>query len=90
LRELDLDVICPGHGPFVADPRARIDEYVAHRLEREHALLAALAAGARGEDELLDRAWSDVPPELRPAAALTLQAHLEKLREEGRLPDELA
>jgi hypothetical protein len=35
----------------------------------------------------LARAWSDVPPQLRGAAALTLRAHLEKLAEEERLPD---
>jgi glyoxylase-like metal-dependent hydrolase (beta-lactamase superfamily II) len=86
LRELDLEVLCPGHGPYVWDPRAKIDEYLAHRLERERLLLDALAAGARTEDELLDRAWSDAPVPLRPAAALTLRAHLHKLAEDGRLP----
>jgi Beta-lactamase associated winged helix domain len=30
-----------------------------------------------------------VPVELRPAAAVTLAAHLDKLREEGRLPADL-
>jgi len=85
LRELDLEVLCPGHGPYVRDPRARLDEYIEHRLERERLLLEALDAGARTEEELLDRAWSDVPADLRPAATLTLRAHLEKLREEGRL-----
>ena len=35
---------------------------------------------------MLDHAWSDVPPELRGAAGLTLRAHLEKLAQEGRLP----
>jgi glyoxylase-like metal-dependent hydrolase (beta-lactamase superfamily II) len=87
LRVLDLDVLCPGHGPYVWDPAAKLDEYVAHRLERERLLLEALADGARTTDELLDRAWSDAPPELRPFAALTLHAHLDKLRDEGRLPD---
>lgn len=86
LRALDLDVICPGHGPYVEDPAAKLDEYLEHRLERERLLVEALDAGARGEDELLDHAWADVPPELRGAAALTLRAHLEKLEEEGRLP----
>jgi hypothetical protein len=38
-------------------------------------------------DELLDRAWDDAPPALRPAAAVTLAAHLDKLAEEGRLPE---
>jgi glyoxylase-like metal-dependent hydrolase (beta-lactamase superfamily II) len=86
LRSLDLEVLCPGHGPYVWDPAAKLDEYIAHRLDRERRLLEALAAGLRGEEELLDAAWSEVPAELRDAAALTLEAHMEKLREEGRLP----
>jgi glyoxylase-like metal-dependent hydrolase (beta-lactamase superfamily II) len=86
LRELDLDVLCPGHGPYVWDPAAKLDEYISHRLDRERRLVEALESGLRTRDELLDAAWSDVPPDLRPAAALTLAAHLEKLGEEGRLP----
>jgi len=89
VRALGLDVLCPGHGPYVWDPAAKLDEYVAHRLERERLLLEALAAGARTTDALLDHAWADAPPELRPVAALSLQAHLEKLRDEDRLPDDL-
>ena len=90
LRELDLELLCPGHGPYVRDPAAKLDEYIAHRLDRERRLLEALDAGLRARDELLDAAWSDTPAELRPAAALTLAAHLEKLSEEGRLPDDVA
>jgi glyoxylase-like metal-dependent hydrolase (beta-lactamase superfamily II) len=87
LRRLELDVICPGHGPYVWDPRAKLDEYIEHRLDRERRLLAALDSGLRDPADLLDAAWSDAPAELRPAAALTLAAHLEKLAEEGRLPE---
>jgi glyoxylase-like metal-dependent hydrolase (beta-lactamase superfamily II) len=86
LRSLDLEVLCPGHGPYVWDPAAKLDEYISHRLDRERRLLEALDAGLRSEHELLDAAWSEVPEELRPAAALTLEAHLSKLREENRLP----
>jgi glyoxylase-like metal-dependent hydrolase (beta-lactamase superfamily II) len=86
LRALDLDVICPGHGPYVRDPAAKLEEYLEHRLERERRLLEALEAGARHEEAMLDHAWSDVPPQLRGAAGLTLRAHLEKLAGEGRLP----
>lgn len=89
LRELDLDVLCPGHGPYVWDPAAKLDEYIAHRLERERLLVEALDAGARTEDQLLDHAWSDVPEHLRPAAGVTLRAHLEKLGDEDRLPEGL-
>jgi glyoxylase-like metal-dependent hydrolase (beta-lactamase superfamily II) len=81
-----LDVLCPGHGPVVRDPAAKLDEYISHRLDRERRLLAALDAGKRSVDELLNEAWDDVPPELRPAATVTLAAHLDKLDDEGRLP----
>jgi glyoxylase-like metal-dependent hydrolase (beta-lactamase superfamily II) len=87
LRGLDLELICPGHGPLVRDPHGKLDEYIAHRLDRERRLLAALAEGRRGVEELLDAAWSEVPPILRPAASVTLAAHLDKLAEEGRRPD---
>jgi glyoxylase-like metal-dependent hydrolase (beta-lactamase superfamily II) len=87
LRSLDLEVLCPGHGPYVWDPAAKLDEYMAHRLDRERRLVEALDAGRRTQDELLDAAWSDAPPELRYFAGLSLASHLEKLAEEGRLPE---
>ncbi|MEA2178981.1 MAG: hypothetical protein QOG77_2278 [Solirubrobacteraceae bacterium] len=86
LRDLRLELLCPGHGPPVTDPDKRLGSYVEHRLERERALLAALGDGLRGVDELLDRVWHDAPPQLRTAATITLAAHLGKLEEEGRLP----
>ena len=86
LRGLALDVLCPGHGPPVGDPDAKLTEYLEHRLDRERKLLAALEAGLRTRDALLDAAWADAPATLRQAAAVTLEAHLGKLREEGRLP----
>jgi glyoxylase-like metal-dependent hydrolase (beta-lactamase superfamily II) len=90
LLDLHLDAICPGHGPVVWDPHDRVAHYIAHRLERERRVLAAIEGGARSEDEILERAWDDAPidtvPVLRAAAAATLEAHLDKLRDEGRLP----
>jgi glyoxylase-like metal-dependent hydrolase (beta-lactamase superfamily II) len=91
LRELDLEAIAPGHGPWIWDPHAKLDEYIAHRLERERRVLDALAAGVRTREALIDAAWGEVPfdraPVLRVAAGVTLDAHLEKLAAEGRLPN---
>lgn len=87
LKGLEPHVLCPGHGPPVENPAQKLDEYIAHRLEREQRLLAALSAGRRTVDELLDDAWADVPESLRPAATITLAAHLDKLADEGRLPE---
>lgn len=89
VQGLELDLLCPGHGPFVTDPQAKISEYLDHRLERERKLIAALDGGERSRARLLDAAWDDVPPELRGAAAHVMQAHLEKLEAEGRLPANL-
>lgn len=89
LRAMELDVLCPGHGPPVSDPSAKLDEYVAHRLDRERRLVAALEDGRRSVGELLDRVWDDVPAQLRPAATVTLAAHLDKLADEGRLPGDV-
>lgn len=86
LRGRDLEVLCPGHGPSIWEPNAKLEEYIEHRLARERLLLAALAEGRRRTAELLDVAWADVPRELRPVAAVSLQAHLDKLEDEGRLP----
>jgi len=91
LLALDLDALCPGHGPLVRDPAAKLREYRDHRLEREEKVITALASGARTRDDLLDQAWADVDlsasPVLRTAAAATLAAHLQKLAGEARLPD---
>jgi glyoxylase-like metal-dependent hydrolase (beta-lactamase superfamily II) len=86
LRALPLEVILPGHGEPVTDPAAKLDEYLAHRAERERKLLAAWESGARTDDELLDLAWSDAPPAVRRFAAISMHTHLEKLREEGLVP----
>lgn len=89
LRERDLEVLCPGHGPPIWDPPAKLEGYIAHRLDRERRLLDALERGLRSEADLLDAAWSDVPDQLRPVAAITLAAHLERLSRQGRLPDDV-
>jgi len=89
LAELGPDLLCPGHGEWITDPAARIAAYADHRRERERLLLDALAAGKRSTEDLLDAAWYDVPGSMRPAAALAMRAHLEKLAAEGRLPADL-
>jgi glyoxylase-like metal-dependent hydrolase (beta-lactamase superfamily II) len=89
LQGLDLTVLYPGHGPRIDDPQAKIAEYIAHRQEREDRLVAALDRGERSRGALLDEVWDDVPEELKPAAALAMEAHLEKLDEEGRLPPDI-
>lgn len=87
VRRRPVAMLAPGHGPLVEDAAAKLDEYIAHRLDRERRLLAALDVGKRSVEELLDDVWSDAPALLRPVTAATLAAHLDKLADEGRLPE---
>ena len=90
LDALDPELLAPGHGPWITDPAAKIAEYREHRLDRERRLVAALETGERSRAALLAQAWDDVPEQLRPAAAIAMQAHVEKLAAEDRLdPTEL-
>jgi glyoxylase-like metal-dependent hydrolase (beta-lactamase superfamily II) len=89
LQELDLSLLYPGHGPEIHDPQQKIEEYIEHRLMRERRLVAALERGERSRAALLTEVWDDVPEELRGAAAVAMQAHFEKLEDEGRLPSNL-
>jgi glyoxylase-like metal-dependent hydrolase (beta-lactamase superfamily II) len=85
MRE-DFNVLCPGHGPLVWDAHAKLEEYLAHRIDREHRLIAALSQGRRTIRELLEAVWPEVPEQLLPLATSTLAAHLDKLEDEQILP----
>lgn len=89
-KVLDLDptLILPGHGEPISDAVSAVEGQREHRLRRERDLVAALEDGLYDREALLDRVWSDVSPELRIAAHVTMQTNLEKLDLEGRLPDD--
>jgi glyoxylase-like metal-dependent hydrolase (beta-lactamase superfamily II) len=79
-----LKTIAPGHGHIIEDPMARVDAYIAHRLEREAQVLAALQAGPTTIDAIVADLYADVREELHPVAAKTVWAHLRKLADEGK------
>jgi len=83
-RRLRLRTIAPGHGFLIEDPAARLAGYIAHRLERETSIVAALEAGAVSVGQLVDAIYVDLHATLREAAASTVHAHLLKLAAEGR------
>ena len=86
IRALQPKRLLPGHGPIVDDPVALIDQYIAHREFRDRQILGAIAAGARTADEIVERVYAGLSSSLKHAAADTVTAHLQKLKEEGRLP----
>jgi len=80
VRDLRPRRMLPGHGPIVEDPIALIDEYLAHRAERDRQIVEAMKAGARSVDDIVARVYPNLSPTLRAAAADTVEAHLQKLR----------
>jgi glyoxylase-like metal-dependent hydrolase (beta-lactamase superfamily II) len=84
LRSTDVERLYPGHGPTVPDARAKLDEYLAHRLQREAEVMAALRAGDRTAQAIVARVYAGVDRALWPAAELSVRAHLVKLVREGR------
>lgn len=79
IRALSPARILPGHGPEVKDAARKIEEYLAHRREREGLVAAALADGASTVSEVVELAYRDTPPGMRPYAELAARAHLIKL-----------
>lgn len=80
--------IAPAHGHLIEDPAAKLDEYVTHRLEREHQVLKMvrhfMPEGASTE-LLVERIYTDVPDVLHPVARRSVWAHLRKLHAEGQV-----
>jgi endoribonuclease LACTB2 len=86
MRELNgLTVIFGGHGPAIANPYAKIDEYIAHRLDREERIFEAIAGGAGNPKEIVEKVYTDVSPKAHAMAERAVLAHLEKLETDGRI-----
>jgi glyoxylase-like metal-dependent hydrolase (beta-lactamase superfamily II)/8-oxo-dGTP pyrophosphatase MutT (NUDIX family) len=78
----NLSVIFGGHGPAIANPYAKIDEYISHRLDREQRILQAVRDGAATPKEIVAGVYTDVSPKAHAMAERAVLAHLEKLVED--------
>ncbi|HEY8181545.1 MAG TPA: MBL fold metallo-hydrolase [Thermoanaerobaculia bacterium] len=85
LRARNPRRIYPAHGPTRDDAVALIDEYIAHRLQREQQIIEALSAGAHTIPEMRRQVYTELDPRLEKAAEVQIGAHLIKLQEEGRV-----
>jgi len=81
----DAAAIYGGHGPEIRTPAATIAFYIAHREEREAAVLAVLAGGPATIPALVAAIYRDVDERLWPAAARQLLAYLIALEREERV-----
>ncbi|MGG7576686.1 MBL fold metallo-hydrolase [Rhizobium sp. Nf11,1] len=78
-------LLLPGHGGPVNEPKTFLPALKAHRLGREQAVLARVAAGDREIGEMVKAIYRDTDPKLHGAAALSVLAHIEHLMERGEI-----
>lgn len=84
LRDLQPTLMLPGHGPAVEAPIDALEWLIEHRLERERAILDALADEPQTLHELVPQVYTDVDSSLWGLAERSLLAHLIKLEDEDR------
>ena len=79
----NLSVLFGGHGPAIATPYQKIDEYIAHRLERERNILDTVRSGITDPKAIVAHVYTDVSPKAHGMAERAVIAHLEKLHDDG-------
>lgn len=84
LIALQPAILFPGHWDPVTEAVPKLEEYRAHRLDREAQVKGALAKGPGTLAEITQRVYgSELGAELTRAAEMTMRAHLQKLVDEG-------
>jgi glyoxylase-like metal-dependent hydrolase (beta-lactamase superfamily II)/8-oxo-dGTP pyrophosphatase MutT (NUDIX family) len=80
----DIAIIAPGHGYLIGAPHREVKRLIAHRLNRERKVLAALERLEHPSlEEMLPLVYDDVPERIHRVAARSLTAHLDKLVADG-------
>ncbi|MEM9222165.1 MAG: MBL fold metallo-hydrolase [Pseudomonadota bacterium] len=85
MLEVEHRLYFPGHGYAVDEPHRAVSAMRAHRLMRERAILERVRMGDRDIAAMVDALYVGIDTRLKKAAGLSVQAHLEKLADEGRV-----
>jgi endoribonuclease LACTB2 len=85
LLEMEPTLLCPGHGPVIADGIRRIRWYIARRLTRERQLLHLLRRTPASFSLIMGATYPGLDEKLHHAAENSIMAHLRKLENEGRV-----
>jgi len=82
-------VFLPGHGGRLMEPQRTVKAYLLHRRWREQAVLKAMSEGATTIRRIVPEIYQGLAPHLLPAAALSVQAHVEHLIEKSLVAADL-
>jgi len=80
IRDEGFDTLWPTHGPPIGNPDRFLRAYIGHRLQRERQIREQLALGRRTPEEIVPHLYSGVDRRLWPAAAMSVKAHLIRIR----------
>jgi len=89
LRSLELllerndDMLLPGHGGRILQPRRTVKAYLLHRRWRDQAILEAVRKGTDTVRKLLPVIYRELDEDIVDVATLSLRAHVEHLAERG-------
>ena len=79
----DDRVLWPTHGAPVTEPGPFLEAFLAHRVEREAQVLAAVRSGQTSIASMVEVLYAAVRPELHKPAGRSVLAHLVKLADDG-------
>lgn len=85
IKSRNFKTLWPTHGPPVTEVGPFIDEYKAHRFDRERQILDQLAAGQSKIVDMVPKMYVGVDQRLYPAAARSVHAHIIELVKSGRV-----
>lgn len=81
----DPAVIYPGQGPVVTEPRAKLNELILHRKQREQQIVNLLKTGPRSVEQLAAALYSGLNERIENLAKNQIKSHLIKLEKEARV-----
>ena len=83
--ELEQGTYFPAHGDIIKDGRAYAKQLKYHREYRNTQLIDLIDKHPRWTHQLLNALYPDIPLKVKPAALLTLNAHLQYLMAKGKI-----
>ena len=85
MKEVNADLLLPGHGPAVKEPQRKIQELIDHRQQREDQILRLLADGRDSVKSLVKAIYPELDKRLLQMAQGQVLSHLHKLQSDGKL-----
>ncbi len=85
MQSLDAELLAPGHGPLVEEPRRKLQELIDHRQQREDQILKLIADGKDDVKSLVKAIYPELDKRLMQMATGQALSHLHKLQSDGKL-----